>query len=110
MLSHRLPLRGSLGVAAAAAALVLPTAAHASAFAVVNADGTAARGGELLSSSKVGPGLYQIAFSRTVRGCAFLVTPGFPNATPLNQQVFAGATNGQFSSNTVLVAFTRTGS
>jgi hypothetical protein len=45
-------------------------------FAVVNANGTLARGFGAISSAKLGTGLYQVVFSHDVTGSAYVGTTG----------------------------------
>ncbi|MFI6762670.1 hypothetical protein ACIBF5_26400 [Micromonospora sp. NPDC050417] len=45
-------------------------------FAVVNANGTLARGFGVISSTRLGTGQYQVAFSHDVRGSAYVATLG----------------------------------
>ncbi|MDD7942405.1 hypothetical protein PHK61_28715 [Actinomycetospora lutea] len=45
-------------------------------FAVVNADGTLARGFGATSAQRLGQGAYEVIFNRSVRNCAYLGTIG----------------------------------
>jgi hypothetical protein len=45
-------------------------------FAVVNANGTLARGHRAVSSSRLGTGAYEVVFRKDVRRCAYLATIG----------------------------------
>jgi hypothetical protein len=46
-------------------------------FAVVNDNGTLARGFGALSSTKLATGEYEVIFNRNVRDCAYVATIGF---------------------------------
>jgi hypothetical protein len=71
-------------------------------FAVVNANGTLARGFRAVSSSKLTTGRYQVIFNRDVSRCAFVATIGLSGsvgaATPGEITVVgrAGNPNGVF--------------
>jgi hypothetical protein len=45
-------------------------------YAVVNANGTLARGHRAVSAARLGTGAYEVVFRRDVRKCAFLATIG----------------------------------
>jgi hypothetical protein len=72
------------------------------AFAVVNGDGTLARGAGAASSTKLSTGQYQVLFKKDVNKGAFLATIGLsadagvspPGEIVVNQR--AGTTNGVF--------------
>jgi hypothetical protein len=49
-------------------------------FAVVNANGTLARGSAGAASLQFGPGHYEVQFNRDVTGCAYTATLGAPGA------------------------------
>lgn len=55
-------------------------------FAVVNSDGTLARGSGVTSASQVSPGAYAVIFDRNVNGCVYTATVG----TPVNNEVARG--------------------
>jgi hypothetical protein len=50
-------------------------------FAVVNINGTLARGNGVSSSSRIGTGQYQVIFTRNVTTCAYTATVGQPGNT-----------------------------
>jgi hypothetical protein len=72
------------------------------AFAVVNGDGTLARGGGAASATKLGTGQYQVLFKRDVKKGAFLATIGLSadaGASPPGEIIVnlrAGTENGVF--------------
>jgi len=72
------------------------------AFAVVNGDGTLARGGGAASAAKLGTGQYQVLFKRDVKKGAFLATIGLSadaGASPPGEIIVnlrAGTENGVF--------------
>jgi hypothetical protein len=45
-------------------------------FAVVNANGTLARGHKAVSATRLGTGAYEVVFRKDVRSCAYLATIG----------------------------------
>jgi len=49
-------------------------------YAVVNADGTLARGFRAVSSQKLSTGQYEVIFNRGVRNCAYVATIGLSGA------------------------------
>lgn len=70
----------------------VPGAAQAdgiSRFAVVSGAGTLARGRNVASVARTGPGRYQVIFDRDVRGCAYLATIGDTSAAapPQNSEI-----------------------
>jgi hypothetical protein len=71
-------------------------------FAVVNGDGTLARGGGAASATKLGTGQYQVLFKRDVNRGAFLATIGLSadaGASPPGEIIVnlrVGTTNGIF--------------
>jgi hypothetical protein len=71
-------------------------------FAVVNGDGTLARGGGAASATRLAPGNYQVLFRRDVNRGAFIATLGLSadaGASPPGEIIVnlrAGTTNGVF--------------
>lgn len=47
-------------------------------FAVVNGDGSQVRGANVISTTQLGPGRYEITFDQDVSGCAYTATIGDP--------------------------------
>lgn len=65
-----------LVLAASAVAAVTPALAVSSGFAVVDSDGTLARGQDAHSANHDGTGSYTVEFLHKVKGCAFTATTG----------------------------------
>src|SRR5215471_19358216 len=71
-------LRRSICLSVAAGALLAPAASQAADFAVVNADGSLARGSNVLSSRQLVDGQYQVNFTRPVNDCILTASAGDP--------------------------------
>jgi hypothetical protein len=84
--SFRTALEAQDTEAAAPAAAGLPSAQTI--FAVVNADGTLARGFGAFSSQKIGTGTYQVVFSWITLQGAFTATLGRNDGTGLSEPGF----------------------
>lgn len=75
-------------------------------FAVINADGSTARGFQVASSQAFGNGFYEVIFSQDVTGCAYVATVGEAGSTgvPSPGQIVvigrAGTPNGVFVATT----------
>jgi hypothetical protein len=71
-------------------------------FAVVNANGSLARGFQAVSSTSLGIGSYQVVFSHDITGSAFIATIGLAGSTGASAPGFitvvgrAGIPNGVF--------------
>jgi hypothetical protein len=50
-------------------------------FAVVNPDGSLARGFRAVSSQRFSPGQYEVVFNRNVSGCAYIATIGLSGSS-----------------------------
>ena len=70
-------------------------------FAVVDFDGTLARGKGALSAVRVNDGSYQVFFARNVTACAYTATEGspansFPAIAIMQVAIVAGSSNGVY--------------
>jgi hypothetical protein len=72
-------------------------------WAVVNADGTLARGAGVTGAAAIGTGIYEVTFDRDLRGCTYVATPGGPTATTILPQALAFTASGHNSASGVYV-------
>ena len=103
--SFRTALEAQGTEAAAQAAAGLPSAQTI--FAVVNADGTLARGFGAFSSQKIGTGTYQVVFSWITFFGAFTATLGRNDGTGLSEPGFVIANRFGPNAQNVVVVVTR---
>jgi hypothetical protein len=74
---HRLALASAL----AGGVLVAPAAASAATWAVVNADGSLARGASVVSTAQLSTGNYEVIFNKNVENCVFNAQVGRTDST-----------------------------
>jgi hypothetical protein len=100
-LGPRAIAEGKLRVGFATNAGNATTAGGFADFAVIGANGVAARGRGISSAVRTGAGRYQVVFTRNVRNCAYVASLGVVGATPpgngeISTAALASNVNGVF--------------
>ena len=81
MIAKTILLSAAITGAALATFIVPASAAHLSGFAVVNSDGSLARGSNVTGASHLSTGIYEVDFSTSVKSCAFTATTGLSGSS-----------------------------